>query len=124
MRRELELRYPAYWEHYINLIGDVRTLIKQRVEGSAEKRAPLYEATVQGNLLERIAAGENPSAEEVYDAFVEPLLAKADVPACCGEPVLGGNIASDSGLVIAGTAATGVPTAANIAEAARKEATL
>lgn len=124
VRRELELRYPAYWERYLDVLGNVRALIKQRVEGPAEKRAPLYEATVQGNLLERIAAGENPSAEEVYNAFVEPLLAKADVPSCCGEPVLGGNIASDNGLVIAGTAATGVPTAANIAEAACKEATL
>lgn len=120
VRRELELRYPAYWERYLDVLGDVRALIKQRVEGPAEKRAPLYEATAQGGLLERIAAGEDPSAEEVYNTFVEPLLEKASDPSHCGEPARNGDAALSNNFAAAG--ATGVPATANITEAAREEA--
>ncbi|WP_455162790.1 precorrin-2 dehydrogenase/sirohydrochlorin ferrochelatase family protein [Slackia exigua] len=74
IRHGLEEAYPAYWADYIDLLGDVRMLVKQRVEGPASARRPLYEAVAASDLLERIAAGERPEAEDVYAAVVMPLL--------------------------------------------------
>lgn len=75
VRRELEERFPAWWEDYIDLLADVRALVKERVPGPAQARTPLFEAVRAAGLEERFAAGERPDARNVYDAVVVPLVA-------------------------------------------------
>lgn len=74
LRRQLEALFPAYWEDYLDLMAELRLLVKSRVPGPMERRAPLYEAIQAGDLLERVASGERPAAEEVYGRVVAPLL--------------------------------------------------
>lgn len=73
VRRELEGEFPAWYGDYIDLLGEVRALIKARVAGETAHRAPLYEAVYACGLEERFARGESPSAEEVYSEVVVPL---------------------------------------------------
>lgn len=74
VRRELEQKFPAWYGDYIDLLGEVRALIKARVVGETARRAPLYEAVYECGLEERFARGERPTAEEVYVGVVVPLL--------------------------------------------------
>lgn len=74
VRRELEQKFPAWYGDYIDLLGEVRALIKARVVGETARRAPLYEAVYACGLEERLARGERPTAEEVYAWVVVPLL--------------------------------------------------
>lgn len=74
IRRSLEREFPDYWEDYLDLMAELRCLIKSRVPGPMEQRAPLYEAVQSSDVLARIAAGERPDAESVYRGLVEPLL--------------------------------------------------
>lgn len=74
IRRSLEREFPDYWEDYLDLMAELRCIIKSRVMGPMERRAPLYEAVQSSDLLDRIAAGERPDAEQVYRTLVEPLL--------------------------------------------------
>ena len=74
IRRMLETQFPAYWEDYLDLMAELRCLVKTRVPGPMELRAPLYEAIQQSDTLGRFAAGEHPSAEDVYRRVVSPLL--------------------------------------------------
>lgn len=74
VRRGLEREFPAWYGDYVGLLGEVRGLIKARVPGETGRRSPLYEAVYSCGLEGRLARGERPSAEEVYDAVVAPLL--------------------------------------------------
>ena len=74
IRRGLEQEFPAWWEPYLDLMAEVRQLVKQRVPGPASARTPLYAAVGASGLKERIAAGERPAAEDVYAQVVAPLL--------------------------------------------------
>lgn len=74
IRRDLEERFPAYWEFYLDLMAELRLLVKERVAGPTENRVPLYEALQASTLLERVAAGERPEAESVYVDVIAPLL--------------------------------------------------
>ena len=74
IRHALEERFPAYWEGYLDLMAELRLLVKQRVEGPTERRVPLYEALQASDLLARFAAGECPDAESVYNEIVAPLV--------------------------------------------------
>jgi len=74
MRKELEERYPPYWEPYLDVLCEVRTLVKERVDGPATLRAPLYEALTDGALKEEFSNGARPSAHEVFERYVQPLL--------------------------------------------------
>lgn len=73
IRRGLEQEFPVWWEPYLDLMAEVRVLIKQRVPGPASVRTPLYEAVAASDMRERIAAGERPTAAQVYDRIVAPL---------------------------------------------------
>ena len=77
VRKTLESKYPTWWAEYVDLLGDVRNLIKARVQGTAAQRQPLYEAVAQCDARERIANGETLDAEDVYRQVVEPLLKEA-----------------------------------------------
>lgn len=78
IRRALEDEYPAWWEPYLDLLAQVRALIKQRVAGPASVRTPLYAAMAgDAEVRRRVAAGEHFAAEEAYDLVVAPLVAQA-----------------------------------------------
>lgn len=74
IRRDLESRFPEWWADYIDLMADVRALVKARVEGPAGVRTPLFEALGAAGLEGRFAAGERPGPEEVYAEVVAPML--------------------------------------------------
>ena len=74
IRRSLEEQFDESWEAYIDVLGELRTLIKQRVPGPAAARKPLYEAIAADGLRERIAAGEQLDAERIYGELVAPLV--------------------------------------------------
>ena len=74
IRSSLEDAFPAYWEDYLDVVAELRCLVKSRVHGPARLRAPLYEAVRGSDLEQRFAAGERPDAESVYQRVVEPLL--------------------------------------------------
>jgi len=70
MRRQLEEQIGEEWGPYIELLGQVRTLVMERVPGGEVVRKPIFEAIGSSDLLERVRAGESPSAEDVYAEFV------------------------------------------------------
>lgn len=74
IRHTLEAQYPAYWEEYVRVLGELRTLIKQRVEGDAVNRTPLFEAVAQAGLEKRVEQGEQLDIYALYDEIVAPLL--------------------------------------------------
>lgn len=74
VRRDLEQRFPEWWEPYLDVMADARSLVKERVPGAASVRTPLFEALGGDELRERFAAGERPSAEEAYECYVAPLV--------------------------------------------------
>lgn len=79
LARDLDQRFAPWWEDYIDVLADVRALIKRRVPGSAARRAPLFEALREARLDERLAAGERLDAQRVYEQVVVPLLEGSDV---------------------------------------------
>lgn len=75
VREELEERYPAYYEDYVLLLGEVRRLVKKRVAGSAQDRRGLYAALEDNkDLLARARASQLPTPEQAYAQIVEPLV--------------------------------------------------
>lgn len=74
VRRSLEGEFPVWYGEYVDLVGEVRDLIKERVPGDAGRRSRLCEVVYACGLGERLERGERPSAEEVFDSVVEPLL--------------------------------------------------
>ena len=80
VREELEERYPAYYEDYVLLLGEVRQLVKKRVAGGAQDRRRLYAALEDNkNLLDRARAGQLPTPEQAYAQIVEPLVQEPQV---------------------------------------------
>lgn len=75
-RRKLEEEVPDWFGEYIDVLSEVRCLIKSRVEGPASVREPLYAEVCSSGLDARIAAGERPAAEEVYEQVISPLLSQ------------------------------------------------
>lgn len=74
IRHGLERQFPAWWEDYLDLMAELRLLVKQRVPGPAVARSHLYTAIQKSDLRERFADGERPCAAEVWDRVVAPLL--------------------------------------------------
>lgn len=71
IRRKLTEEYGPEWADYITLLGEVRALVMARVPGGEPVRKPIFERIADSDLLERLRAGEKPSAEDVYTEFVE-----------------------------------------------------
>jgi precorrin-2 dehydrogenase / sirohydrochlorin ferrochelatase len=65
VRRDLAAEYGPEWAVYVTLLGQVRTLAMMRVDDPARRKAML-DAAAGSDLLERIAAGEQVSAEDAY----------------------------------------------------------
>lgn len=74
VRRGLEGEFPAWYGDYVDLLGQVRGLVKARVPGPASVRSPLYEAVYAAGLEGRLSRGEALTAEGVFAEVVEPLL--------------------------------------------------
>ncbi len=66
VRRELEERYSDEWEDYVNLLAEVRELVRLYIPGNEAERASVLEAACDLALLERIRAGVHLEAETVY----------------------------------------------------------
>lgn len=70
LRRHVQEHLGPEWETYVTLLGEVRSLVMARVPGGEPERRPLFEAIADSDLLNRIADGARPTAEEVYSEFV------------------------------------------------------
>jgi precorrin-2 dehydrogenase/sirohydrochlorin ferrochelatase len=71
IRRQLEREFDESWSDYLTLMGQVRALVKQRVEGSDAQRYPIYEAASAAGWRQRLAAGERIEVEDAYREAVE-----------------------------------------------------
>lgn len=71
LRKHVQEHLGPEWEAYVRLLGEVRVLVMERVPGGEEDRKPIFEALAASDLLERIRAGELPTAEELYAEFTE-----------------------------------------------------
>ena len=57
LRRELEGRFPEDWAVYVDLLAEVRALVRSRMAGGEAERAPVLEAACDLGVLERLRAG-------------------------------------------------------------------
>ena len=78
VREDLEDYFPQWWEPYIDLLAEVRCLVKERVEGPASIRTRIFESLATSDIKTRIAAGEDLDAESVYQGYVVPLIGGED----------------------------------------------
>jgi len=69
VRKRLEHEFGPEWEPYVTLLGQVRRLVMDRVPGGEEVRKPIFEAIADSNLRERIADGEEITAEDIFLEF-------------------------------------------------------
>lgn len=70
IRREMEERFGPEYGEMVDLMGEVRRLVRER-EPDLDKRMRILTAVANSDLLERIRGGERPSAEAVL-ADAEP----------------------------------------------------
>lgn len=66
IRRSLEREFDASWEPYLELMQEVRTLVKARIGGPESARKPVFEAAANAGWRERLAAGEVITPEGAY----------------------------------------------------------
>ncbi|MDH4139867.1 MAG: bifunctional precorrin-2 dehydrogenase/sirohydrochlorin ferrochelatase [Coriobacteriia bacterium] len=71
LRKQLEEEFGPEWETYTRLLGEVRSLVMERVAGGETVRKPIFEAIADSDLIVRIESGERPSAEDVFAEFAE-----------------------------------------------------
>lgn len=74
IKRHLSNEYDEHWGSYLTLMGEVRGLVMARVPEGSDARKPLFELLAKSDLEQRMAHGENPTAEEVYESYVAPAL--------------------------------------------------
>lgn len=78
LRRDLEERCPQDLAAYVELLADVRALVKERADGGEARRAPLLEAACDPALFARFRAGEPLDAEAVLAELFAGAGADAD----------------------------------------------
>lgn len=69
LRKRFQDEFGDEWAEYVSLMGEVRVLVMARVAGGEAVRKPIFEAIADSDLLERLRAGERPSAEDVFAQF-------------------------------------------------------
>lgn len=67
IRRFLSAEFGPEWGEYARLLGEVRALACEASE-SNEDRAAVLEAVAKSNLLDRLRAGEHPTAAQLFEA--------------------------------------------------------
>lgn len=77
LRLELEERYPKEYGLYLQIMGELRLLIKERVL-LEEERARLFQFIDDSPVLEEVLQGALPEAEELFERLVLPAL-KQDI---------------------------------------------
>ncbi|TDB37623.1 MAG: bifunctional precorrin-2 dehydrogenase/sirohydrochlorin ferrochelatase [Actinobacteria bacterium] len=70
LRKHVQEHLGPEWDTYVTLLGEVRTLVMERVPGGEAVRKPIFETIADSDLLDRIRSGARPTADEVYDEFV------------------------------------------------------
>jgi precorrin-2 dehydrogenase/sirohydrochlorin ferrochelatase len=69
LRKELEQQYGDAWGEYVNLLGQVRSLVISRVPGGEEIRKPIFESIASSDLFHCIETGKSCDPEEIFDRF-------------------------------------------------------
>ena len=72
IRKQLESEFDESWEAYLDLMQELRSLVKARIPGDDSLRKPVFEAAARAGWRERLAQGEVIS---VADAYSEALRA-------------------------------------------------
>lgn len=77
IRLNLEQQFPGWWERYMDMLAELRVLIKERVQGTPAFRSSFYQAALEDNELRAAAqAGTHIPAEDNYARIVVPLYAQ------------------------------------------------
>jgi precorrin-2 dehydrogenase/sirohydrochlorin ferrochelatase len=69
LRKRFQEEFGEEWGDYVQLLGEVRMLVMERVPGGEAARKPVFERIADSDLLERLRAGGKPSAEDVFAEF-------------------------------------------------------
>ncbi len=72
LRRELSEQYGEEWGEYVALLGELRTLVLERIPGGEEEHKPILSMLAASDLYDRIAAGLKLDVENVYEELVVP----------------------------------------------------
>ncbi|HSJ58943.1 MAG TPA: bifunctional precorrin-2 dehydrogenase/sirohydrochlorin ferrochelatase [Anaerolineae bacterium] len=73
IRRELESCFDEAYEPYVALLGELRSLVQERVPDPARRRA-LWQALLDSDVLELFRAGDAAGARERADTIVRRYL--------------------------------------------------
>jgi len=69
IRREIAAQYGPEWGEYARILGDARAIAYQLIP-DAEDRSAALAAVADSDLLERLKAGESPTAAELMSPYV------------------------------------------------------
>jgi siroheme synthase-like protein len=78
VRREIAATYGPEWGIYAALLGAVRTRAIERFGVGDAGLGPLFDSVAGSDLLDRIRAGEDPTANEVLDANAAAMQPEAE----------------------------------------------
>ncbi|PKQ15111.1 MAG: siroheme synthase [Actinobacteria bacterium HGW-Actinobacteria-7] len=68
VRREISAQFGSEYAEYARLLGEVREQVFSQVE-SGEEREAILAAVGQSDLLDRLKAGEHPTAATLFEQF-------------------------------------------------------
>ncbi len=74
IRQKLEQEYPSWWSDYIELMAEVRLMVKKRLPESIEVRSKIFESLTVPAIRKGFEEGHPLNAEEVYEAYVVPFV--------------------------------------------------
>jgi precorrin-2 dehydrogenase/sirohydrochlorin ferrochelatase len=81
VRREIATAYGTEWGVYTALLGAVRTRAIERFGVGDAELKPLFDSIADSDLLGRIRAGEDPSADEVLEQHAAAMEPEAETEA-------------------------------------------
>jgi precorrin-2 dehydrogenase/sirohydrochlorin ferrochelatase len=70
VRRDLEGDYGPEWVAYVELLAEVRCMVMERISDAEEQCEPIFNAIAASDVRERIVAGVDIGAEDVFREFV------------------------------------------------------
>jgi precorrin-2 dehydrogenase/sirohydrochlorin ferrochelatase len=70
VRRRIAEEFGEEWGPYVALLAEVRQLASERAAAGEDVPGDVFEQIADSDLLERLRAGERPSAEDVLDPVV------------------------------------------------------